>query len=119
MLKQLLKAAPPPSAALSAKRGDAEALREMARLDLRFFQSSFQNDGCTAYTLSFWNLIVALVGLQKKKKKKTWWFIYAVLENSLFTCPYLQSLGQQESRRPGEGKLSSAPSFITRLSDSP
>lgn len=48
---------PPPSAALSVKWRDAEALQEMARLDLRFFQNNLQNDRCSAFTFSYWNLM--------------------------------------------------------------
>lgn len=44
---------PPPSAALSVQRNDAVPLQKMARPDLRFFQNSLQNDGCSAFTFFF------------------------------------------------------------------
>lgn len=94
-------------------RRDAEAPQEMARLDLRSLQNNPKNDGCTECTRLFLLLSdVAVAGLKTNKPR---WFIYAPLQNSQFTCPYLQSLGQQESQRPAEGKLSSARSVIPRL----
>lgn len=97
-------------------RRDAEAPQEMARQDLRFFQNNPKNEGCTECIHLF--LLLSDLAVAGLKTNKPWWFIYAPLQNSLFTCPYLRSLGQQESQRPVEGKLSSARFVITRLLDS-
>lgn len=88
----------------------------MAQLDLRFFQNNPKNEGRTGCIHLF--LLLSDVAVAGLKTNKPWWFIYAPLKNSLFTCPYLQSLGQQESQRPVEGKLSSARSMIPCLLNS-